>query len=199
MKCMSLPNLLALAGMALIGSQSTPVCAQIFTDNFESGNLNRWSSDAHGVIAVDPLNSSNHALHFTARQGGGDLFSPSMSLLANTTYRFQFDYLGMTSDANGFAALDNPEYWIFGVYNYSVPINMVDDGTWHHYSIDFTPTTNQQRNLKFEDYNGGSSTGNAWFDNISLAPAVPEPGNVAVLCGAGFTALYAGLRRRNRR
>ena len=53
----------------------------VFLDNFEAG-LSLWTANRSGAIVVDPLNSSNHALIFNQKNGGGDLISATIPLAA---------------------------------------------------------------------------------------------------------------------
>ena len=110
MNSFRLSQLVTLSAISITVCAAGPSSASLFFDDFE-GTLCQWVANNTGVIGVDPLNSSNHALHFGGRGSGGDIFTAQLPLVGGTTYRFEFDYLGTAPDSNGFAALNNPELW----------------------------------------------------------------------------------------
>src|SRR5207253_5970002 len=74
----------------------------LFQDNFERGDLDQWvakGSSHHGQIVPDPLDptGTNHALNFTARNSGGDIFTGSAIDISGVTGTIvlSFDYLGL--------------------------------------------------------------------------------------------------------
>jgi hypothetical protein len=192
------PTRLVAYSLLILTLTGTAEAGSLFSDDFESGSLSKWDSNAHGQIVVDPLNSSNHSLDFTARDAGGDIFSPLINVTPGVTYVFSFDYLGTAPDAAGFAGLYGSfgENWVAGASPYySGTVLMPDDGTWHHYSFAFT-ITGGDMGVKFEDWNGngGTSLGDAYFDNVilSTASAVPEPSGL-VLAILGILGILVSL------
>ncbi|MEQ9406146.1 MAG: PEP-CTERM sorting domain-containing protein [Fuerstiella sp.] len=184
----------------------------LFQDDFESGSLGlpNWEHNKHGIVVDDPF-EADKAIKFTQGQSGGDLYSRKFDISAGTTYTFSFDYLGKDSAGYGFAGLywgapgtyGAPENWLAWP---SGPVNLINDNSWHHYSIDFTSADTSGVTtgigVKFEDFYNGQ---HAHFDNVlvttqgfvSSAAAVPEPSSFALL-GLGVTGLFS-YRRRQRR
>lgn len=178
--------------------------AAIFFDNFDGAGTaldpSRWNTPSgvpatSGFRTADPL-ESDKALTFSARRAGGDAFtSEIINLVASTTYRFSFDYLGTSNQAHGFAGLDwgnganfpsaTTEIWVGGVDAIGLPRFLIsNNGAWNHYEFDFTTADlngSPSVRLKFEDWNGvPGQVGFAYFDNVSL-DVVPEPSSFAVM------------------
>ncbi|MES1254086.1 MAG: PEP-CTERM sorting domain-containing protein [Acidobacteriota bacterium] len=187
----------------------------IAIDNFE-GTLAAWTPGS-GVIAVDPLNPSNHAVHFRLRAAGGDIWT-NVSYGPFTDYYLSFDYLGVltaggnANDIGGFIGVDTDqvnagiERWIGGTQPGFGNIDLIDDGAWHSYTVHFTLASvpgapvGSSLFVKLEDYSAsGGVAGDAYFDNISIsdvAPAaVPEPTTV-LLVAVGAAALFVRKRRK---
>jgi len=191
--------------------------ADLLFDNFEgtsslSSNLSStlWQSNASGSVVADPLDPTNHVLHFTQKGYGADLDSVPLTFNAGTLYQLQFDYLGTSNAAGGFVGLSSSNVWYFG----AVPFNnggamnnvvLTDNGTWHHYSTTVSFMSNTTGSLMLQDWAGVSgNAGDAYFDNIRISArsfnlgTVPEPGALAFLFGAGLSSLYAFAHRKRR-
>lgn len=177
----------------------------LFTDSFES-DLSQWvgksSEPHHGQIVVDPLNTGNKVLNFTALNVFGDIFSANPVLSTSGEYRLSFDYLGLAkpgstpNNLGGFIgySLDNlrekSNIWLAGTSGASgaSPI-LEDNGQWHSYTFAFN--TSSPVAVMIEDFSGsGGVAGDAYFDNVKLEAvgvvdkSVPEPTSVF-----GFLAL----------
>lgn len=192
-----------LALCAALSAQAVPV----FQDDFESGNLNQWEGKnggaTFGQIIADPLPGSTHGniLDFSAPKSGGDLYTKNA--FGAGSYNLSFDYFGAigTVAAGGFIGTHNYTYdpgsskyvlwgqaWLAGSGS-PAPNALTDDGTWHHYSIDFTK--DQDFKLMVEDFL--SPGGNARFDNVVLN--APEGGQTAWLLAASLVG-FAVIRSR---
>lgn len=200
------------------GAQATVVSA--FAENFE-GSLSAWTqrdaSHPDGVIVADPLRTGNHVLAFSRTMGSGSLFSTDL-VKSNGDFTFAFDYLGLArpgsvaGDIGGYLGVSkgfngSNQYWLAGTGSYNTPIDLIDDGQWHSYSITFHSPIGQPVRLMLEDWDGSNGVaGDAYFDNLRLndsrvaaaafTNAVPEPTVFALL---GIAALAAGLASRRRR
>ena len=188
----------------------------LFTENFETGLL-AWTGKldgAHsGEIVVDPLLLGNHVLHFKGLNSAGDIFTKSTFDAPGGPYTLEFDYLGMGANSGGFIAWTlnlNPvydhgfdHYWLGGMAPYAGLLAILpSDNLWHHVVIDFPgmiegADPQSPFHLALEDFVGSDAiAGNAYFDNIVLGPAVPEPSALLML-GAGLTAAAFARRRRS--
>ena len=177
---------------------SGPAFAQVtlFSDSFESGNLDQWTGKFNGpddgVIVPDPFNPTNNVLTFTAVNFGGDMFSiPLASFDPHIQQvKLSFDFLALPvggvvpSEYGGFAgvATDNTglnPYFMAGTYppalNVPPPtaVTLATDQQWHHYEIDFTQfaLSNGLTSVEvvLEDWAGlGSVPGDVYFDNVML-------------------------------
>jgi hypothetical protein len=180
--------------------------ADLFNEDFE-GDLSAWVGKSggahHGQIVADPLNASNNVLNFTLLNSAGDIFSPALSVTPGQTYTLSFDYLGVPGrggvpdDLGGFAgySLGTPgtHFWLAGTpaaYP-GIVAHLIDDGTWHTYSVDFVPGVSSIR-IMLEDFSGsGGVAGDAYFDDISV---VPVPG-AALLGILGLGMVGVALRK----
>src|SRR5258707_919245 len=102
----------------------------LFSDNFESGNLDQWIGKLglphQGQIVTDPLRPTNHVLTFTGVNAAGDIFNASPISLAGLPQPLilSFDFLGLPlggvppSEYGGFAGVTTdpngalPHYWL---------------------------------------------------------------------------------------
>ena len=182
----------------LLMAVTHPVRANIilFQDNFESGNLNKWTgkdgAPSNGLIVSDPLNPANHVLTFTAVNSYGDTYSAMpLDVSRPRPYILSFDFLGVPDPNDparqngGFIGIaeaptsDAEQFWIAGTYPGAITVPspvatvLVPDGVWHHYDIDFTSVVVSnnlaQTLVMVEDwFNFGSVPGDAFFDNIRV-------------------------------
>jgi len=212
--------LFATCGMAQ--AMTTVQSIWSFGADFESGFsgwTDRQPSDPDGQVVADPLRPGNHVLNFKRTVGGGSVFSNTQVSSAGR-YVLSFDYLGLPragsvpGDLGGFIGVSgglygSREMWLAGTRTLSRSTELIDDGKWRSYSIEFTRTIGQSLCVKAEDFSGsGGVAGDAYFDNIVLrdsrvqAPAlntpgqngeVPEPTSLALvgLALAGLGALRA--------
>jgi hypothetical protein len=168
-----------------------------FSDNFD--NLDAWTRN--------PGNSSasvnNNELSFGSSNSGGDIFT------TNTYGKgyFNFAYKGtLGADGGGYFGIiiDSPIRltWIAGSSNtFSTPVNLVNDGLFHTYSIFFDPAVLGSgvtaAHIMLEQYaNNASGTGT--FANVSVTSlpvaAVPVPGAIWLFV-SGLLGL-AALRKK---
>jgi hypothetical protein len=164
-----------------------PVSAQTTIDNFEQGNLNAWTPGSSGQIVTDPLNASNHVLHFTAGGDGGDIWTASSFFATGTDWWLSFDYLGLPgSNTGGSIGWDTDtlnagnERWLASTASGAADSQLIDDGTWHHYVIHLVRGVNLTAGPKFikaEDWiKADAIIGNAYFDNIVISDFDPAAG-----------------------
>jgi RHS repeat-associated protein len=167
-------------------TEFTELPQTIFFEDFES-DLSKWtgrtsSNGQHsGVIQSDPL-ETDHALAFESVISGGDFFTKQGLTLPGHSYRLSFDYLGLPKvgsqpgDYGGFigyskdfepAGFDTFR-WLAGTDTTSqADPSLIDDGTWHHYSIDFKGFSDGNPfHLMLEDFRG--IPGDAFFDNLRV-------------------------------
>ena len=212
------PSVCVIAGVALLAGV-LPLGAASFTEDFESG-LGQWTGKAggshHGILVADPLASGHGTvLSFSDLAYGGDLFTAHPIWLSGPTV-ISFDYLGLAipcsvpGDLGGFLGVarhldpgptGSGNVWYAGTQD-SYPglaVLLTDDGVWHHYEITVDATALGPFRLILEDFAGsGGTAGDAYFDNLSVAPApnsVPEP-TLASFAVIGVLASFAFRQRR---
>ncbi len=120
---------------------SSNVHSALFSDNFESDDLNKWDTIGSGQIVNDPDGGSNNVLNFGQTAGGGDIFSKSITLNSGSTYNLSFDYFGDSDGGGGFIGLKDKDsedhWWMAGTkksaltFDDSVQLN--DDDSWGNY------------------------------------------------------------------
>jgi hypothetical protein len=227
-------DLVAATIMGLFGfTAGTPQL--LFNDSFESGSLQAWTGKSGGptsaTIVSDPLNPGNNVMTFASRTQNGDAFTAASIPIGGLAgpVHLQFDYLGVQANAQapsenlgGFAGIA-PGYflqvssgaWLAGTEPTAVNglgildgTHLVDDGTWHSYSIDLTPYVmaflsangTLQAHIALQDWNfsSGSSqspAGDAYFDNISIV-MIPETSTLGMAL-VGIGTLLAHRKRRH--
>ncbi|MDC8760212.1 PEP-CTERM sorting domain-containing protein [Janthinobacterium fluminis] len=177
--------------------------ATTFTEDFS--NLNAWTTPTYAHVMADPFGGSGNVLGFSNGTGGGDIFSTA-------TFKsgyINFDYRGASSlgvNGGGFVGisqgLPGVHTWLAGGGAYPTPTTLVNDGTWHHYSVAFDASLVNAASvhLTLEQYNI-SAPDLALFRAMSVSdtplPAVPEPENYAMLL-AGLGILGFSLRRKTK-
>lgn len=187
--------------------------ALVFEDDFDDGDLVGWTGKgggAHqGVNVADPL-ESDRALTWTGLNAAGDIFTEDV--FSAGAYTLTFDYLGLVSPASTFGnlggfigiseGLPGDHRWLEGTILCcgAESGTLIDDSTWHSYSVAFTST--YDFHLMLEDFSGsGGIAGDAFFDNIRLYDSNPEPipePHTTVLLGLGLLSLGLSRRRPKR-
>lgn len=196
----------AVSVAATLACSTSAHAALLFFEDFES-DLSQWTGKSagahHGQILADPL-EADQAMNFTQLNSAGDIFSSGAYSSPNSKFKLSFDYLGdptlggSAGNLGGFIGhsfgLPGSHSWLAGTSGASsaAPI-LIDDGAWHHYSIEFT--TAGSIHVMIEDFSGsGGVAGDAYFDNVRLE-SVPAP-SALLLLGLGLLSLKAARRER---
>src|SRR5579884_2448622 len=183
-------NLILALSATMLLTSSTVKAAVVFTEDFE-GDLSRWTGQTNGptsgIIVPDPVGSGRgHVLTFTNLTFGGDIFTTNVFSF-NGTDAISFDYLGLpglggvSDDLGGFLGvfdgyiLPSEEDWKAGTQEtYPGIVKLIDDGTWHRYTVTLAGTGTEQFRLAMEDYVGsGGVAGDCFFDNIQIQTTLP--------------------------
>lgn len=190
--------------VAILTVLASDVAAQsiLLFDTFESGSLSQWTGKPgqahHGTIVADPLNATNHVLTFTGLNTGGDIYSAEIPVLGAQqpprSLILSFDFLGLPlagatpPEYGGFVGIDivpGEYYWLAATYLPAVSpppspqVQLVADGSWHHYEIDLTPLVTtlglSSVQVMLEDWaDRGSVPGDVYFDNVKVALVAPQ-------------------------
>ncbi len=194
---------------------------QGFSDDFE-GTLSQWTGLYGGpyeaAIVPDPLNSGHgNVVTFTALHNARGLIATANELSFTGPFVISFDYLGLpglggtAGDLGGFVGVTRSlldpgnegtgHIWLAGTQDdYPGPpglvTTLIDDGAWHHYTIQSSAVPFSSFYMMFEDFAYPAGVpGDAFFDNITVTP-VPEPSAVALASlGAAIALLTLRLRR----
>jgi hypothetical protein len=195
----------------------------LFQDSF-SGGLSQWTGrnggSHQGQIIADPLNAQSSVLNFNGLNYSGDIFTASAIPVAGISQvLLSFDYLGLAQLGSvpgnlggflgiGFDLVPNGGAWLAGTEPSAVNglgftgIEIIDDGSWHHYQIDLTPMITANNisafHLMVEDWGDAHGVaGDSYFDNITVsgpdsAGSVPDGGstlNLSLVAIVGFCFL----------
>ena len=187
---------LLLAGLAFASQASATV---LFADAFQT-NLAQWGPNNSGVIVAAP--GGGNALAFTATVGGGDIFTANPISGGNGgNYTLKFDYLGTCAQGlqcGGFIGLNNAngETWLAGSGPYPTLSPIIETGAWQTITVNFNSASPFK--IKIEDWNGandGPTPGNAYFRNLTVSGAVPEPSSWMLMI-VGFGLVGVSMRGR---
>jgi hypothetical protein len=185
----SLPNLQTIVLAALLPTFACMADGVRFSENFESG-LGQWvgkGGGTHsGVTVADPLASGRgQVLKFKRLVAGGDIFT-AKPILISGPLAISFDYLGMPGlggtpgNLGGFLGvaynlnplvINDDHIWYSGTENDfpGVCVPLIDDGSWHSYTIILDGTAIGSFRLILEDFfDAGGVAGDAFFDNIAV-------------------------------
>lgn len=161
----------------------------LLSEDFERG-LSQWvgrPSGHHAEVVADPLREHNSVVRFTRPVAAGDLFSREIRVDPLATYILTFEYLGTPGmgssgpDLGGFIGISDgipgSHAWLAGTEEQLAAVELIDDGTWHSYSIPFIPaavitTADRAIRVMLEDGEVSGGVGrDAYFDNVVLARA----------------------------
>lgn len=163
-----------------------PPSQRLMLDDFQ-GNLIQWTGrngSNNAQIVADPLRASNSVVNFTVPVAAGDMFTHEISVGTHTIFRLSFEYLGLplagstADDHGGFIGiadeLPGSHFWLGGTDPNQALVHLIDDGTWHPYSIEFVLADHLELSdgmLRVMVEDGEVFPGvpqDAFFDNIQL-------------------------------
>ncbi|MBE9608456.1 glycoside hydrolase family 18 protein [Chitinilyticum piscinae] len=190
MKLLLLPALLA-AAFAQAGEP-------VFTEDFESGDLNaKWvgqngdgSVPMHVSIVDDPLRPGNKVARFDKPVFGGDIFSKVT--LPEGKYIIKFDYLGMCGNDCGGTVGTTTDFpgrdkWIAGTAKSGFPNRIKDSKKWESYEFDFK--LREPMHLAIEQWVQSNGEGkDIYFDNIQILTDDGKPAAEAKPAAAAVVA-----------
>jgi hypothetical protein len=183
---------LILAALLVVSAAGQAMAATTyFTENF--ANLSAWTTRGANQSFASV---SDNVLSFSQGNSAGDIYTT-----ATFTGGFvNFDYLGASAvDGGGYVGfsegLPGNHVWLAGSSTtYGTPTNLINDGTWHHYSLALTGTGH----VMLEQF-ANNTPGQGQFRSLSVTDvavaAVPEPETYAMLL-AGLGMMGAIARRR---
>ena len=182
-----------LSAMLLLSFFLATACSgqTVFLDESFDGGLSAWANPGWGVVVFDPLDLTdiNWVLAFTRTGNTGDLFSPVFTVEPGATYVLSFRYLGHGggADTGGYLwlydpalGIENPGNPVWGTQPENCDYELIDDGQWHTYTLQFTPAdlfgaSSGEIVLTLEDWDGAAGSnpppnvaGDAFFDDIQL-------------------------------
>jgi len=207
----TLGMLRAAAVVALACASQAPAFAALgIAEDFQTG-LGGWTDrdprSPESAVVADPLDAGNNVLSFLRLGYGGSLMS-NTAVTSSGLFTISFDYLGqpgkggVAGNLGGYLGVSSGvfsggEMWLAGTGG-GTPIDLIDDGSWHHYTLTFRSTIGQSLHVMIEDFDGsGGVAGDVYFDNVRITSAVPEPTSVAMAL-VGLVGLAAVRRRANR-
>ncbi len=144
--------------------------------------------------------TTGNTLTFSSGNSAGDIFTTATF----TGGYINFDYRGVSGvDGGGYVGISSDlpgsHVWLAGTSTtYWTPVSMVNDNTWHHYSIAFNGAdVGGNAHIMLEQF-ATNTPNQAYFANLSVSSAplaVPEPGSYAMFA-AGLGLLSFALRRK---
>ena len=213
---MKLFNALSLGIASVALAPVSANAATLFSDSFNAPDLvaPKWVQNNSGQVVAAPIGTVN-ALHFTAGGSGGDLVSQIIAGTGAGAYQLKVDYF--CANANGCAGFiglapggsvstdpqtNNSDNWIVTDAAGNYPTGFLfqtDTQGFVTNTFNFTVSSNTPFALKLEDFGGGTDggvAGNAYFRNLSLSSAVPEPATWAMML-LGFGMIGFAMRKRS--
>jgi hypothetical protein len=187
--------------------------AALFSDDFQ-GNLSQWNPNASGQIVPDPLDplGGGKALNFGSTGSGGDIFSTNASFSnPSHIYTLSYDYLGTcgTASCGGYVGIfpggnftiagSQGDGWLSGdaPAAWFTPFANRNTGVWEHISFTFDTNSSDPFGLKLEDFVDSNNTaGDAYFRNLELSAAAPEPSTWAMMLLGFFGIGFMAYRRK---
>jgi hypothetical protein len=211
-------KLLTAFSLGIASAALAPVSANaatLFSDSFQAPlSSSNWATIGSATIVGSPVGGGN-ALHFTAGGSGGDLFSQIIPATGAGTYQLKVDYF--CANANGCAGFiglapggsvstnpqtNNIDNWLVTDAAGNYPTGFIFQTNTEGFvtnTFSFSVGSNTPFALKLEDFAGGTDggvAGNAYFRNLSLSSAVPEPATWAMLL-LGFGMIGFAMRKRS--